>query len=452
MEKYNRSIWIISKINNGLSNAKKMIRIDPWASRQYDYEKLTQFGIKKFENEWKDLPDPPFFYRRGIVFGHRDFHKIKDAIKNKKPWVVLTGLMPSGKMHMGHKIVIDQVIYYQRIGADIHIAVADIEAYATRGYSLKEAEKIATEEYITNYIALGLKPCNIYFQSKNSHVKDLGYILAKKANWSEVAAIYGFTGSTNMAHVFAPFIQAGDILHVQLDENGGLRPTLVPVGVDQDPHIRFCRDIAASHRLYSVVEQGGRTGVFVKGDENVEKLLDIAEKIAKEHGYEYERNDAYKAIYMDTSDVDEIDFELAKEERKLGNYGFIAPSSTYHRFITGLDGNKMSSSRPNHAIFLTDKPEEAKKKIWRAKTGGRISIEEHRKYGGEPNKCIIYELFTYGLIKDDKELQKIYEDCKKGEQTCGQCKKLAAQLMEEFLNDLKERREEAKDRIKEYLK
>ncbi len=429
-----------------------MIRIDPWSSKQYDYEKLYQFGIEDFRNEWKDLPSPPFFFRRGIVFGHRDFHRIKEAIRKKEPWVILTGLMPSGKMHLGHKIVIDQVIYYQSIGADVHIAVADIEAYATRGYTLKQAEKIAIEEYIANYIALGLKPCNIYFQSKNNDVKDLAYLLAKKANLSEVTAIYGFTGSTNMAHIFAPFIQAGDILHVQLDAYGGLRPTLVPVGVDQDPHIRFCRDIASAHRLYSVMEHEGRVGVFVKVDENVEKLLDIAEGIARMHGYGYERNDAYKAIYIEADSIEEIDFELALKERELGFYGFISPSSTYHRFITGLDGNKMSSSRPNYAIFLSDSPEEAKKKIWRAKTGGKVSIEEHRRLGGEPEKCIIYELFTYGLIKDDRELEEIYEKCKKGEQTCGQCKKLASQLMEEFLNDLKEKRNAAKDEIKEYLK
>ena len=92
----------------------------------------------------------------------------------------MTGLMPSGKMHLGHKMVIDQVIYYQSLGADIFIGVADIEAYATRGYTLPETKKVALEEYITNYIALGLQPCDIYFQSQRKEVTDLGYILAKK--------------------------------------------------------------------------------------------------------------------------------------------------------------------------------------------------------------------------------------------------------------------------------
>ncbi len=427
--------------------------IDPWGSQKYEYEKLFEnFGIERFEERlWKDLPNPPFFFRRKIVFGHRGFDIIKNAIKKRLPWTILTGLMPSGKMHFGHKIVIDQVIYYQSIGADIHIAVADIEAFATRGYSLKDAKKIAIDEYILNYIALGLKPCRIYFQSKNEDVKDLAYIMAKKSNLSQVFAIYGFKGSTNMAHVFAPFIQAGDILHVQMDKYGGLRPTLVPVGVDQDPHIRFCRDLADAHRLYSIVPQNERIGIFVKGDENVKELLDNAEEIVNKYGELIERKDDYKAIYAKINNLFIIDYELAKIERKFDGFGFLLPSSTYHRFISGLDGNKMSSSRPQYAIFLTDENEEIKRKIWAAKTGGAVSAEEQRKYGGKPEDCIIYEIFTYGIIEDDKELSEIYNDCKSGKLLCGQCKKLAYELISNFVQELKEGREEAKEKIKEYI-
>ena len=264
------------------------MKIDPWGTAQYEnYGRLMeQFGIQEMkEEDWKDLPDPPYFFRRGIVFGHRDFGRIRKAIVQKKPWALLTGLMPSGKMHLGHKMVIDQIIYYQKVGADIFIAVADMEAYATRGYTLKEAEKLAMEEYIANYIALGLKPCTIYFQSKNTDVKDLGYLLGKKSNWSEMTAIYGFNGSTNMAHIFAPLIQCGDILHVQLQKYGGARPTLVPVGIDQDPHLRFTRDIASSHRLFNVTRaKDGRMGIFVKVDDDVKNLIDIAEKEGKKYG------------------------------------------------------------------------------------------------------------------------------------------------------------------------
>jgi len=437
------------------------MKIDPWSSTTYqDYTRLRdEFGIEEFtEDLWKDLPHPDKLIRRGVIFGHRGFQQIRDSIIKKKPWAILTGLMPSGKMHLGHKMVIDEVIYYQTIGADINIAVADIEAFATRGYTLKETKELALNEYIPNYIALGLKPdkCRIYFQSQNQDVKDLGYILGKKTNWSAMQATYGFNGQTNMAHVFSPLIQTGDILHVQLEKYSGTRSTLVPVGVDQDPHIRLSRDIAQAHRLYNVtITKDDKIGVFVKVDEDINKLLDNAEKILKELNFDkLKRITDYKAIYIQDAtnfDLPKIDEALARAEIKFGGYGFLQPSATFHRFITGLTGEKMSSSKPESAIFLTDSPKDATKKIMNAKTGGAVSLEEQKKYGGKPDECIVYELFLYHLIEDDKELQEIFTSCKKGEKMCGQCKKYAAQLMELSLNNIQEKRKHASEKIKQYL-
>jgi tryptophanyl-tRNA synthetase len=355
-------------------------------------------------------------------------------------------------------MIIDEVIYYQKIGADINIAVADIEAFATRGYTLEETKELALNEYIPNYIALGLKPdkCRIYFQSQNQDVKDLGYILGKKTNWSAMQATYGFNGQTNMAHVFSPLIQTGDILHVQLKKYGGTRSTLVPVGVDQDPHIRLSRDIAQAHRLYNVtVTKDNKIGVFVKIDKDINNLLDNAENILKELSFEkIKRITDYKAIYIQDAtnfDISKIDEALARTEIKFGGYGFIQPSATFHRFITGLTGEKMSSSKPESAIFLTDSAKDATKKIMNSKTGGAVSLEEQKKYGGKPDKCVVYELFLYHLIDDDKELQEIYNSCKKGEKMCGQCKKYAAQLMGNSLNNIQEKRKNASEKIKQYL-
>ena len=80
---------------------------------------------------------------------------------------MMTGLMPSGMFHLGHKMVADQIIYYQSLGAKIFLCVADIEAYNMRGGTLDQLRKTAIEEYLLNYIALGLKPknCDFYFQS-----------------------------------------------------------------------------------------------------------------------------------------------------------------------------------------------------------------------------------------------------------------------------------------------
>ena len=361
--------------------------IDPWSSAIVNYEKLIEeFGIKPFHDLLGDIEDPHILMRRGIVFGHRDFGRIIKAIREKSEFAVVTGMMPSGKMHIGHKMIVDQLTWYQEKGAEIHIPIADMESYSARGIDFNEAKRIAIEEYITNYIALGLDPDNeklhIYLQSENKIVGDLAYKLAKRVNMNEMKAIYGFSGSTNIAHIYAPLIQVADILHPQIKECGGPKPTVVPVGPDQDPHIRLTRDIA---------------------------------------------------------------------ERFQSQFEFITPSSTYHRFITGLTGGKMSSSKPKTAIFLSDTPEVAEKKLKSAKTGGRESLEEQKKMGGVPEDCVVYEMLLYHLIQSDDELKEIYHQCQEGSIMCGECKARSAEMMKNFFKNFHKKREKAKDKAESIL-
>jgi tryptophanyl-tRNA synthetase len=204
------------------------------------------------------------------------------------------------------------------------------------------------------------------------------------------------------------------------------------------------------------VTKDRKIGVFVKVDENVEKLLDHAEDVLKKLRFtDVKRITEYKAIYLNTAtetDIPGIDEALAHTEQEFCGYGFLQPSSTYHRFITGLTGEKMSSSKPESAIFLTDKLEDAKKKIMNAKTGGAVTLAEQKKSGGNPDECMVYELFLYHLVEDDEELKSIYESCKKGELMCGSCKKRAAEQMEHLLMDIQQKRSVAAGKMKEYLK
>ena len=431
--------------------------INPWASHQFkDYARLRdEFGIEEFKF---DLPDAPRLFRRGIIFGHRDFQLIYDRIKRNKDFAVLTGLMPSGRMHFGHKMTIDQVVYYQNHGGDVHIAVADIEAYASRGISLEKARKIALEEYVPSYIALGISPerAEVYFQSKRREVKDLAWQLGKKININEFLKIYGFSNEANMSHIFSPLIQVGDILHVQLDRFGGRRPTVVPVGVDQDPHLRLTRDLVDRWRMFSVVKQGDKIGVFYRGNEE-ERVIPEIKAVLEDFGLKMEENIPYKALYLSGFEDEKemlmrINERLIEYEKRENPFGFFAPSATYHRLITGLTGEKMSSSVPDSAIFLTDSPKEARRKVMRAITGGGATLEEHRKYGGKPEKCSVYEFFAYHLIDDDKYLKEIYDSCKKGERTCGTCKKEAAGIVEEWMKEFQEKREQAKDMVKDIVR
>ena len=177
-------------------------RIDPWKQAEVkDYGKIMRdFGIERFGDLLPRIKDPSIYMRRGVIFGHRDFGKIVDCMNGGKPFVMMTGLMPSGKFHLGHKMLADEFIYLQKHGGRLYVCVADVEAYNMRGGSLEELRKTAVEEYLTNYIALGLEPrnCDFYFQSERSEDAEksnafhrmLG-IVSKRVTMNEMKAIYG---------------------------------------------------------------------------------------------------------------------------------------------------------------------------------------------------------------------------------------------------------------------
>lgn len=224
-----------------------MTKIDPWASIEVkDYHKaMKEFGIAPLGDLYKELPIKHHYLSRGIIFGHKGLDKIVEALKEKKPFVMMTGLMPSGKFHLGHKIVADMMIYFQRLGAECYVAVADIEATLTRGVKREEARKVAIEQYLLNYIALGLKSkkTRFYFQSEGSaEYNNLSKYLSKKTTFNELKSIYG---NLTPEKIISAFTQVADILHPQLKENGGPKPVVVPVGLDQLPHINLARDIAS---------------------------------------------------------------------------------------------------------------------------------------------------------------------------------------------------------------
>jgi len=358
------------------------MKFDPWAVKDVDnYSKLfKEFGIERFKYGEK-FPDNRYF-RRGIVFGHRDFGKIAQAIENKKPYIMITGLMPSGKMHFGHKMVADQMIWYQNHGANIYLCCANLEACLMRDIDAEEGKKLGIEEYLTNYLALGLtsKNLNFWFQTDyDMHYHQFRDKLAKRVTLNELKAVYGDLGPEK---ILSSLTQAADIIHGQLPEFSGKMPTVVPVGADQDPHIRLTRDIASRLRQWH-------------------------------------------------------DIEL--------------PGATFHRFMEGMQGGKMSSSDPKSYIALTEDSASARKKVMSARTGGRESLEQQKKLGGRPEECSVYQFYHYHLIDDDKELEEVRKQCKSGSLLCGECKKKCADLVVNFLEEHQKKRQKAKKEVKRII-
>lgn len=441
------------------------VTIDPWGSSQStDYSRIIEnFGLSSMDGVAIDSPSR--LHRRGVVFAHRDLDMVLNAKKSGNPFGVLTGLMPSGKMHLGHSMVIDQVNWFQEQGGDVTIAVADLESTATRGISLSEGRKIATEEYVANYAALGLDPnkTTVYFQSERNVVQKLGFQLGKRTNLSELEAIYGFDGSTNLAHIQAPLVQAGDILHPQLDEYGGLRPIVVPVGIDQDPHLRLTRGLASKTNWFNVSEakMGLQVGVSIQEDNasimgvepsgrvNKEKQKEVFSKIVGAiQGLGFSdiiSNPKHGTVNIPSAtsrDKGPIKMALLSLERSMGGMGLLAPSSTYHRFAVGMTGDKMSSSKPKTTLFLSDDIASVEKKIKKSFSGGQATIEEHRRLGGDPDKDVAYQYMMYFFEEDDAFLEEINQGYRAGKILAGEMKQMCIERATEWLSNLAEKRDE----------
>jgi tryptophanyl-tRNA synthetase len=431
-----------------------MDRIDPWTTKQIDISRIFQeFGVERIDPLLDKIPIKHRFVRRRIILGHRDYDKVLNAINKNEKFAVMSGFMPSGAAHIGHKMVMEEIIWHQKMGGDVFVSIADMEAHAVRGIPLKKCREIGIREYITSIVALGLNPENahIYFQSENFRLRDLMFEIGIVTNFSTMSAIYGFSGDTAISHISSVLAQSADILLPQLKEFGGARPVVVPVGFDQDPHIRLVRDVADKLRRFQVELHDGYVRIRNKTADN-DLFNEVYERVR-----EYEKVKIYQGHIdildlKDATGLNEIEEIVRKVEMDNGYYGFYPPSSIYHLFVSGLTGGKMSSSNPDSHISLLDKPEYAAKKVKKAKTGGRVSLDEQREKGGDPDNCSVFELLYFHLIEDDIKIERIREECRSGERVCGECKKEAAVLIEEFLKDHQEKRKAVEDTVESYIK
>ncbi len=355
----------------------KQTTIDPYGSELIkDYSKLiTDFRLEKFDASL--FPKPNRLMRRGVVFAGIGQKAISDAIKQKKPFYVLSGIMPTGeKIHFGTKMVVENIAYFQKHGAETYILVADLEAQATRGVSLEEARKRALDFHIPAYIALGLDPkkTTFYFQSENVEVMRATALFSKKVTLNQFLATYG---NADPGRILAAITQVADILYPQFRKR---IPGIIPVGPDQLPHILLARDIV------------GRM----------------------------------------------------KTEK------YFAPSAIFHKYTPSLDGSmKMSKSKPESCIELPEEAKSACNKIKRALTGGRDTLEEHRRLGAVIEKDMVFELLKQHLIDDDKELDRIYAEYKAGRMTSGELKEIACRKITEFMKSLEEGIKDARKKISE---
>jgi len=266
----------------------------------------------------------------------------------------------------------DDMIFFQSLSkkARVFYAIADVEAYNDNGLSLEQSSKIAVQN-VADILALGLDPDRavVYRQSEEMRVMRLATIFSRGVTNNMLKAIYG---ERQIGLYLSALVQAGDILMPQLPEFGGPKPVIVPVGADQDPHIRLARDLAAKYQ-----------------DE----------------------------------------------------FGFFPPSSIYHKLERALTGGfKMSKRDPASGFTLDEAPDVVSKKVLASFTGGRATIEEQRRLGGQPDICPIFDLYNFHFAADDSYARRVREECSGGIRMCGECKQEAAVLVKKFLVEHRKKR------------
>jgi len=224
--------------------------IDPWASeQQFDVGKLIEeFGMSPFTPALAAQLPSFLLAHRGGLLAHRELDLWLTDAKKGKPVAVMSGIKPSSEFHLGSKLTAQELIYYQKkFGAKEFYAIADLEAFADNGLTLEQSHETAVSN-VADLLALGLdeKNAHIYKQSQERRVMNAAFIYSKRATPAMLNAIYG---ERNYSLYFSALVQVADIMLPQHKDFGGQKRVLVPVGIDQDPHIRFSRDIAFKEKL-----------------------------------------------------------------------------------------------------------------------------------------------------------------------------------------------------------
>ena len=222
--------------------------VTPWhVEGDIDYDKLIkQFGTQKISNDiltklQKITGEDHFMLRRGVFFSHRDLNLILNNYEKGDEFFLYTGRGPSGHTHIGHLVPWVFAKWLQeKFNVNMYFQLTDDEKFFSKqNLSLEQTSNFALENAL-DFIALGFNPekTKIIIDTKN--IKTLYPIaaeVAKKINFSNTKAVFGFTNETNLGMIFYTSLQSAPCF---IED----KPVLIPLGVDQDPHFRITRDVA----------------------------------------------------------------------------------------------------------------------------------------------------------------------------------------------------------------
>ena len=291
--------------------------------------------------------------------------------------VVVSGMRPTGKLHLGHYLGVIQNWVQLQDKYDCYFFAADWHALTTK-YDKTENLRQNTLDVIMDWLACGIDPEKsvIYVQSLVPEIAELNIYLGMITphNWVErdptlkdMAKILktkeGQGQQINYGLMGYPVLMSADIMMFNAD--------FIPVGIDQVAHIEITRDIARR----------------------------------------------FNNLYGE---------DFFKESKPLLNNCSL---------ICGLDGNKMGKSF-NNDIKISDTAEETSKKVMTAITDrSRLRKDDL----GHPDECeVAYKYWK--IFASEQELSVIRTECEKGLRGCAQCKRELGEKINSTFAQIRERR------------
>lgn len=290
---------------------------------------------------------------------------------------ILTGLRPTGNLHLGHYFGAGQNYVKLQNDYDFYLEIADVQAL-TDNFNDPEKVRKNVYEITKDLLAIGMNPdkAHIFIQSKIPEIAELTVYYSNlvtvarlernptvKTEIAQKKELFGNEGeSITYGFLGYPVSQAADITAFDGEK--------IPVGDDQLPLIEQCREIVRK----------------------------------------------FNSIYGET---------LKEPEQVLSNV----------TRVKGLDGNDKMGKSLGNAIYLVDDEEAISKKVMGAVTDpNKIKKDDP----ADPDVCMVY--YYHKLVNNEDNVKKICSECKNGSRGCVQCKRELIVAMNEFLKPIKEKR------------
>ncbi|MCY0858408.1 tryptophan--tRNA ligase [Cupriavidus sp. D39] len=336
---------------------------------------------------------------------------------------VLSGMRPTGALHLGHYHGVLKNWVQLQAEYPCFFFVADWHALTTH-YESPEVIGESVWEMLIDWLAAGVDPerATLFIQSRVPEHAELFLLLSMGTplGWLERVptykdqieklkdkdlSTYGFLGY--------PLLQAADILIY--------RAGRVPVGEDQVPHVEITREIARRFNyLY-----GRQPDFEAQAQETAKKLGGKRTKAYLELRRAYQEQGKAEALEEGGALVAQSQ-SLAPEDRELllGYLGgsrktiLVEPKAllTAASRMPGLDGQKMSKSYGNTIRMREDKASVEKK----VRTMPTDPARVRRTDAGEPARCPVWQL--HQVYTDAPTREWVEKGCRSAGIGCIECK------------------------------